>query len=86
MKPDELIEANGSYKPKNLEAGTLVVEDANLMRQFCFATVRTLIMGPCVKRLELPLLVWSGVLFDFVFVSGVQIFGVIFTPFLEEEI
>jgi len=48
-------------------------------------TVRTRIIGPCPRTLELPLLVWSDVFF-FVLLSWGQIFGVFFTPLPEEEI
>jgi len=47
--------------------------------------VRTRINDPCARTLELPLLVWSGVIFFFLCDQG-QIFGVLFAPFPEEEI
>ena len=48
-------------------------------------TVRTRIIGPCARTLDLPLRVRSSV-FSFSFISGGGIFGVFFTPFPEEEI
>ena len=62
------------------------MEHANPKRRFCFATVRTRIIGPCARILELPLLVWSGAFFVFVFVLGEKIFSVIFAPFPKKEI
>ena len=48
------------------------------------ATVRTRIIGPCARTLDLPLLVRSGAFFFFLLFRGGQIFGVFFAPFLEE--
>ena len=62
------------------------MEDANPMRKFWFATVRTQIIGPCARMLELSPLVWSGAFFVFVFVLREKILSVIFAPFPEEEI
>lgn len=57
----------------------------NLIRQLFFATVRTRVIGPCAKRLELPLSVWSGVFFlVFGFVSGGK-FWCFFRPFFQKR-
>ena len=48
-------------------------------------TVRTQIIVPCARTLDLLLLVRSSVFFIFIGFRG-QIFGVLFTPFPEEEI
>jgi len=48
-------------------------------------TIRTQIIGPCARTLELPLLVRSGV-FYFLFVSGSRLFGVFVNPPPEKEV
>ena len=56
----------------------------NPIRQLCFATVRTRIIGSCGRRLELPLLVWSGVFFIFAFALGGRVL-VYFSPLFQRR-
>ena len=86
FKPAELMEGDGSYKVKNLEAGTLVVGKMNLMRKVCLATIRTQIIRSCARRSASSLLVWPGLFFRFCFCLGGADFRCDFHPFLRRKL